>query len=278
MDNDNIDRVEISNITLILFFKVTPTLQLFQLEQCISNLEPLLGRPEIHLQSITPLSLWIKFEQKDPHHRGLPHIHNIHVTDNHPVSAPRSDLEDAAQLRCRYYSGGSETPEPIIALYKVAFAFAQQDLLALWDPAIDLIHPTEYVTRLFQGTWLQWSRAVPPFGLWINLMAFERPGGGVWFYTKGFYRFGMAEFAYLGAADDYPLVCQLFSQLFATLFQSYQLLQVGDVVPYRPGIWITAGPVLEYQEILNGPLGTLVLQPHQEDGAQVPLEDTSVNR
>lgn len=182
-------------------------------------------------------------------------------------SNPRDELRGhQAQLRCTYRGRSPDRTEHLVALYKVAYCFAEQEMMGIWDEYINVCHPTCVATTLFDLPFrlVDQCRESPLLGLWNNFLRFDRPSGGTWFYTKGNYRFGIRDFAYLGQPSDQVTAYHLFVELFEQIFQSRIPLDVGDTARLELGNWVSMSGLLEYFEVLGSPLGTLVVQLHEE--------------
>jgi hypothetical protein len=284
----------LDDLILTLCFETLPVFDLDSIQQRLANIEPLYSAPQLEFDKASPADLIITYEQQDPRGYGPPHLHTIRVTaQNTPIPDAKIDniqnnfyvrpfnprellCGHTAHLRCSYESSGTKSPEPIIALYKVAYCFMKQGLLGLWDEEIAVCHKPSILGTLFKPFYmLNSSRRALTVGLWHNLLEFHRPGGGIWFYTKGQVRFGLPEFAYFGSATYRHIAHSLFRELLDTLQTKNKSLSVGDIIGIRPGLWISVSGLLEHQDVLESRFGTLVLQLHSEDSPNPEQNDPS---
>jgi hypothetical protein len=285
--------IEAPGLILTLCFKEMPKLDVVEIRTRLMRVEPLHSVPKVMLNYDPYPNLWIEYEQHPPPD-GTDYClylecYGVEVIGfDRPVSDqeldqtvssmpwsfnPRDLLRGhQAQLRCTYKGYAADFTERIVALYKVAYCFAGSGMMGFWDENINVCHPTSVLEALFEPPYMLVNpcRKMPLYGLWMNALSFERPGGGTWFYTKGFYRFGIRDFAFLGQPSQLRYAGRIFLELFNQVFESRIQLEVGDTPEIRPGVWVSFSRVFEFVEVLGSPLGTLVVQVH---GEQTPGSD-----
>lgn len=272
-------------LILTLCFKEMPKLDVVEIQKRLMQIEPLHSVPNVLLNYDPYPNLLIEYEQHPPPD-GTDYCLSLQrfcvevLGFDRPVSdreldpttsllpwftKPREDLRGhQAQLRCTYKGYAADFTERIVALYKVAYCFAELGMMGFWDENINICHPTSILPMLFEPPYLcvNTCRAMPYFGLWNNMSSFKRPGGGTWFYTRGNYRFGIRDFAFLGQSNQAYYAYQLFFELFTQVFRSRIQMEVGDTPEIRLDVWVSFSRVFEFVEVLGSPLGTLVVQVH----------------
>jgi hypothetical protein len=280
-------------LILTLCFKEMPKLDVVEIQKRLMQIEPLHSVPRVLLNYDPYPNLRIEYEQYPPpdgtdYSLCLQQFCVEVVGFDRPVSEgeldqtvssmawdfnPRDLLRGhQAQLRCTYRGYAADFTERVVALYKVAYCFAKAGMMGLWDENINACHPTSVLEALFEPPYMlvERCRKMPHYGLWSNALTFERPGGGTWFYTKGNYRFGIRDFAFLGQPSQLRYAGRLFLELFNQVFSSRLQFEVGDTPEVRLGVWVSFSRVFEFVEVLGSPLGTLVIQVH---GEQTPGSD-----
>jgi hypothetical protein len=156
--------------------------------------------------------------------------------------------------------GGSH-PDPIeqmIAIYRLACAFENEDLLGVvninaWTahPPADFLSPH----RISQ------YRQEIPFNLWFGYVRFYLDDDSYWLTTKGHHIFDVPDLAYFVKPNhDEEAVINLFINVFYYLFEEDVVVVPGDTLEIRgSGQRLRFSEVTELTDFLMGPSGTLVI-------------------
>ena len=171
-----------------------------------------------------------------------------------------------AQIVC-YYQGHSADPvEQLMAMEKIAGAFLPMGLLGLLDPGAWNCRPREVMEKVD----LKMLRAClqgDPLSFSIGFVKFIQDNG-VWFCTKGQHRFGLPDLAWFAPLNQGQFVYDAFGKLFLQMRETGTRPQVGDTAAAGEGIYVRFREVYEYHDWLNGPAGTLVVEPTNEAEAR----------
>jgi hypothetical protein len=167
------------------------------------------------------------------------------------------------QVQCLYNGVHYDYCERMIALYKVAACFDLGDtLLGIWDEGLALALPPSFHRTLMNPHFLKECREVVPCGYWTNMLVFERPGGGFWFYTKGHYRFNINDFACLVEdPTQQSQVCLMLQEIFHRIRESRLPVEAGEKIQLSDTLWVRFSRLFEHEAVLGSPLGTLVVTP-----------------
>ena len=159
------------------------------------------------------------------------------------------------------YAGTHPDPvEKMIALYRVAFAFENENLLGVvnehaWTahPPADFLSPDRIVTY----------RDEIPFILWIGYVKFYLEPSQYWLVTKGHHIFDVPDLTSLVSdPGDEEGTINRFIDIFYYLYENDVEVVAGDTLELA-----TSGEKLQLEEVtenpewLMGPSGTLVVAP-----------------
>jgi hypothetical protein len=183
-----------------------------------------------------------------------------------PIACGHWSDESKAVLRahrchviCWYEGNDTDANTQIIAMLRLAGAFAKQGLLGWVDTDAWNCMPVQIINQALQPEALALCSREVPVGLWTGFIKLVRSENQVWFCTKGYHRWGLPDFAYLGQADEAQATAKLFVNLFHYLRQTQQTLAAGHTAQCGDQ-HLSFGPVLEFTQYLQGPLGTLVVE------------------
>lgn len=153
--------------------------------------------------------------------------------------------------------------EKMVALYRVAFAFENENLLGVvneqaWTahPPADFLSPDRFVSY----------REEIPFILWVGYVKFYLDPSQYWLVTKGHQIFDVPDLASLvtDPADEEDTINR-FIDIFYYLYENDVDVVAGDTLELASsGEKLQLGEVSEYPEWLLGPSGTLVVAPLDE--------------
>jgi len=252
---------------LVMLFDAFPKFNLTQLENAISQIEPLRKSLKIDIQ----------VEEKDILHALLEFDdHKIKLvgfsapvpssTIEHTIPVSNWKQEDKLPLSNHkthiicYYEGNNPKPtERLIALYKIAFAFSNYGLLGILDEDAWNCMPTWMIKEQMKPDMLQSCRENIPLGIWTGFVKLFKSKDDVWYCTKGYYRFGVKDLAYLGKSSDAKSAYDMFGNLFEYMLGSSPV-KTGDTAQVSETEYIRFREVYEYDDYLNSPLETLVLE------------------
>jgi Domain of unknown function (DUF4261) len=177
-------------------------------------------------------------------------------------SKPQQDLmrSHTVHMLCFYEGHNPDPIEQIIALYKVASCFTDKGLLGVLDETAWNCMPSSLVEAMFEPGMVNSCRENIPLEFWTNLVKFSRPNGGVWLCTKGNNRFGVKEFAYLGTVEEIKETRRLFANMFRYSRESSVTFNAGETAQMGERMALRFTTPIEFQEYLDSPLGTLVVQ------------------
>jgi hypothetical protein len=267
---DSKAKVGLSN--LLLLFKKLPTVDEAEMAKIISELEPIEGQVivrNIVLDKPFPKPVrWTSVEFAE---------HKVQlVFSNKPV--PKVVMEETIQtsswekpekvlLRqhnvhvvCFYNGSNSDPIEQMICIYKVAFYFAEKGLIGALDETAWNCIPSRFIKIFFEPGMLDGFRKHIPLIFWANVVKFSRANGGIWLCSKGFHRFGIQDFAYLGSMEEIKEVRQLFSVLFNYLRDSGIIFKAGGVAKIEERLALRFSTPIEYLGPSESALGTLAIQ------------------
>jgi len=164
-----------------------------------------------------------------------------------------------------FYGGGHPNPiERMVALYSLASAFENEDLLGIvninaWTahPPADFLSPH----RISQ------YRQEIPFNLWFGYVRFYMDDHSYWLTTKGHHLFDVPDLAYFVQPDqDEEAVINLFINIFNYLYEEDVVAVPGDTLEMRSsGQKLRFSEVTELTDVLMGPSGTLVITTDSAD-------------
>jgi Domain of unknown function (DUF4261) len=169
-------------------------------------------------------------------------------------------LEHKSHVIC-YYEGANSLPaEQIIALYKVAYSFYDCGLLGILDEDAWTCTPRAVVANQVTPEMLSLCRESIPLGFWSGFIKMFKDDDSTWFCTKGYHRFGINDFAYLGSLSEANFAFDMFANIFHYAYNTNAKLEAGNTAQFSEDMFIKSDNVYEYNEYLDSPLGTLVIE------------------
>jgi hypothetical protein len=178
-----------------------------------------------------------------------------------PLSDKEPLRQHQAHVICWYEGGGSDPGEQMMAMLRLASAFSKLGLLGVVDTDAWNCIPAAVLTKATQPDTLAACRTHVPVALWTGFVKLFKTEHDVWFCTKGFHRWGLCDFAFLGKHADAEQVAGLFGSLFHYLRQSNATLEPGHTAQFGKQ-FLRFGTVKEFAQYMESPLGTLVIE-HQ---------------
>ncbi len=158
------------------------------------------------------------------------------------------------------YTGSHHNPvERMIALYKVAYALRDENLLGVvnepaWTahPAADFLDPDAIAIY----------RAELPFTLWVGYVRFYTDKHHYWLVTKGHHIFDVPDFAYFIEPDlDENEIITQFKNIFYFIYDEDAEVIPGDTLAIAGSDQVLRfSEVTELADQLMGPSGTLVIE------------------
>jgi len=164
-----------------------------------------------------------------------------------------------AHISLVYKEGSHDPIEQMIALYSLASAFENEDLLGIVNPNAWTAHPAaDFLTpeRIAQ------YRQEIPFNLWFGYVRFYTDDESFWLATKGHHIFDIPDLAYyVQPGEDPDAIINLFINIFYYLYEQDVFVTAGDTLEVSgSGQKLIFSEVTELSEVLMGPSGTLVLE------------------
>jgi hypothetical protein len=171
-----------------------------------------------------------------------------------------------------YYEGENTNPtEQLISLYKIAHAFSNFGLLGILDEDAWNCMPTWMIKEQMKPDVLQSCRESVPLGIWTGFVKLFKSKNDVWYCTKGYHRFGVKDLAYLGQLGDANNVYTLFGNLFEYMLSGASIV-AGNTAQISETEHIRFREVYEYDDYLNSPLQTLVLEKIKASEINKPVQ------
>lgn len=157
------------------------------------------------------------------------------------------------------YAGGDPDPiEQLVALYSLAHAFENEDLLGIVnEPAWTAHPPADFLSQERIASY----RHKIPFNLWIGYVRFYTDSESYWLTTKGHHIFDVPDLAYqIQPGEDPDAIIRLFINIFYYLYEQDVEVSAGDTLEIAgSGQQLQFSEVTELTELLMGPSGTLVI-------------------
>ncbi len=162
------------------------------------------------------------------------------------------------------YAGDHPDPvEKMIALYRTAFAFENENLLGVVNEQAWTAHPP---ADFLSPDRISSYRHEIPFILWVGYVKFFLDPSQYWLVTKGHQIFDVPDLASLisDPADEEDTINR-FIDIFYYLYDNDVDVLAGDTLELAAsGEKLQLGEVTEHPEWLLGPSGTLVIKPLME--------------
>lgn len=158
------------------------------------------------------------------------------------------------------YAGGDPDPiEKMMALYTLAGAFDNEDLLGIVNINAWTAHPP--ADFLMPDIIPQYRQQIP-FNLWFGYVRFYVDDHTFWLATKGHHIFDVPDLAaFVGPGDDPNALVNLFVNIFYYLYEQDVVVTAGDTLEISgSGQLLRLSEVTELTDQLMGPSGTLVIE------------------
>lgn len=158
------------------------------------------------------------------------------------------------------YTGGHHDPvEKMVALYKTAAAFANEDLLGILNQNAWTAHPPG---GFLKSEMIQSYRTEIPFKLWMGYVKFFVNEGNYWLVTKGHHIFDVPDLAYFVHAKENPdEIIQHFINIFYYIYEQDVFVTAGDTLEIsKREQFFKFSEVPEGADFLLGPSGSLVIE------------------
>jgi hypothetical protein len=252
---------------LIYTFNQLPAPNTEELQHCFDNNTP--TQPPAH----------IDWKQKDAHRligKAAWAGHEIHIAGL-PIPLPREMVDQTvmvspwqgqikaamrqhqAHISLVYLRGSANPIEKMVALYTLACAFANEDLLGIINANAWTAHPpADFLSPHNIANY----RHHIPYNLWFGYVRFFTDAPGYWLVTKGHHIFDVPDLAYRVQPDENPdAAIQVFINIFHYLLEQDVFVTAGDTFEISStGEKFLFTEVTELEDMLMGPSGTLVLQ------------------
>jgi hypothetical protein len=158
-----------------------------------------------------------------------------------------------------FYRGTNRNPvEQMVALYKVAHCFQAQGLIGVLDTDGWNCMPAAFIGKMLESQMLKTCRESIPLGIWAGYVKLFKAQDEIWFCTKGLWRFGANDMAFLGRLSDSDFVFDTFDDLFRYM-RSGAVLRTGHTAQVGDAYLKFRAPY-EYADFLESPGGTLVIE------------------
>ena len=195
--------------------------------------------------------------------------HTIHVSPWQPqIKAAMRRHQSHLSL---VYTGSHPDPvEQMIALYRVAHAFQNEDLLGIVNEQAWTAHPpADFLTPEH----IESYRQEIPFILWVGYIKFYLDPVRYWLVTKGHHLFDVPDLAAMvESADQESEIIERLIAIFYYLYNHDAIAVAGDTLELQStGEQLRFAEVPEEFDLLMGPSGTLVVEPFDE-GKESPTD------
>lgn len=148
-----------------------------------------------------------------------------------PDEQKRAVERHAAHIVCSHESGSENPVEQHIALYKVAWGFAEAGLTGVLNEHAWTCQPAEALPKLVSREALARFRQSVPLLVWTGLVKVPH-ARGLWFITRGHHLFGFPDFAYLASGDsEGEAVVAMLRTVVAHMQTTGETVGPGDTIP-----------------------------------------------
>ena len=163
-----------------------------------------------------------------------------------------------AHISLVYNQGNPNPVEQMLALYNLACAFNNEDLLGIVNANAWTAHPP---ADFLSAEKLAGYRHEIPFTLWFGYVRFYTDALSYWLVTKGHHIFDVPDLAYqVQPGEDPDAVIRLFINVFHYLYEQDVFVSAGDTLEISgSGQQLRFSEVTELDNVLMGPSGTLVI-------------------
>jgi hypothetical protein len=149
--------------------------------------------------------------------------------------------------------------EKMIALYRTARAFINEDLLGVLNENAWTAHPPgDFLTP----ERIQSYREEIPFHLWVGNVKFYVNEADYWLVTKGHHIFDVPDLAYyVTPKDNVDEILDHFINIFYYIYEKDVFVTAGDTLEISDSdMFLKFSEVPEGADFLMGPSGTLVIE------------------
>lgn len=182
----------------------------------------------------------------------------IHVTHWHPQikSAMR---QHAAHLKLLYTGAHPDPIEKMIALYKLAHAFENENFLGIANEKAWTAHPAG---EFLSPEMILSYRREFPFFLWIGYVKFYMDKNRYWLSTRGHHIFDVPDLACFIESEEMAAgIPDQFANIFYYLYENDVVVAAGDTLEIgQTGQYLRFSEAPEDADFLMGPSGTLVIE------------------
>ncbi len=189
-----------------------------------------------------------------------------------PINCSNWTKDDKKPLRnhqthmlCIYMMGSDDPTEKIIACMRLAGAFLDVGLLGYVDPAGWNCMPAPRLRDALSTKARKQFREAVPLGVFTGFVKIFTSETEIWFCTKGYFRWGISDLAFYGTIDQAQEVFNMFEALFFYSLTSDKNIIAGNTAELGGGVLLSFEELYEYEEVLQAPLGTLVIKKINRD-------------
>ena len=166
--------------------------------------------------------------------------------------------QHAAHLKLLYTGTHPDPAEKMIALYSLAHAFENENLLGIVNEKAWTAHPAgEFLSPEMV---LSYRQEFPIF-LWVGYVKFFVDKKRYWLATKGHHIFDVPDLAcFIESEAEGTVIPDQFSNIFYYLYENDVVVTTSDTLEIgQTGQYLRFGEVPEEAAYLLGPSGTLVI-------------------
>jgi hypothetical protein len=257
--------------TILLFYTALPTLDQQQLTRHVESFGPLETPLTVTILDTPEGAQFVATIQFDQHAFRLLGF-NIPAPDKylgHSIDCSLWPATDKAPLQAHrthihcFYMGQAiyDATAQLIAMSKLASAFAKMGLVGWVDPVAWNCMPTRVLLGMLKPEMLESYQTSVPLGLWTGFAKLFRSEKEVWFVTKGYHRWDIYDFAFLGSPEQFTEVFTIFAELFYYLYSNPKVdINAGNTMSIGTDMLLKFSAVTEYESYLEGPQGTFVVE------------------
>jgi hypothetical protein len=170
-----------------------------------------------------------------------------------------------AHMLCIYMAGSDDATEKIIACMRLAGAFLDAGLLGYVDPAAWNCMPAPRLREALSAKARKQFRQAVPLGVFTGFVKIFTSETEIWFCTKGYFRWGISDLAFYGTLAQAQEVFTMFEALFFYSLSSEKQIIAGNTAELGGDVLLSFEELYEYEEVLQAPLGTLVIKKINRD-------------
>lgn len=182
----------------------------------------------------------------------------IHVTHWQP-QIKAAMRQHAAYLKLIYTGSHPDPVEKMLALYGLAHAFENENLLGIVNEQAWTAHP---IGEFLSPEKILTYRREFPFILWIGYVKFYVDKEHYWLTTKGHHIFDVPDLAcFIESKAEAANITEQFANIFYYLYENDVVVTAGDTLEInQTGQCLRFSEVPEDAEFLMGPSGTLMIE------------------